>query len=170
MYAFGWTATLALIALSLTHHTYVVGLLLAVVFFAAAPANAMLFAVQIDVTPPELQGRVISAAMLTAGIAAPVGPLLAGFLLDHTGQAPTFLAFSALVAALTITMQCNTAIRTMRRPGEQRQDHNRAEDHSTNPPSRTHSTDRTDQPTALGSRVTYQAEPMCHASTGVGHR
>ena len=115
---FGWTATVALAALGQAHHTYVVGALLAVVFFTATPANAMLFAVQIDITPRELQGRVISAAMLTAGIAAPLGPLLGGFLFDHSGQAPTFLTFAAMVAALTITMHFSTAIRTMRRPGE----------------------------------------------------
>ncbi|MEJ3746861.1 MFS transporter [Actinomycetes bacterium KLBMP 9797] len=118
IYAFGWIATLALTALSQTHNSYAVGLLLAVVFFAAAPANAMLFAAQIDITPPELQGRVISATMLTAGIAAPLGPLLGGLLLDHAGHAPTFLAFSALVAVLTVTMHFSTAIRTMRTPGE----------------------------------------------------
>lgn len=118
VYIFGWTATVALAALSQTQNTYAVGALLAVVFFTATPANAMLFAVQIDITPPELQGRVISAAMLTAGIAAPLGPLLGGFLFDHSGQAPTFLTFSTMVAALTITMHFSTAIRTMRRPGE----------------------------------------------------
>jgi hypothetical protein len=84
----------------------------------AARRNAILFAVQIDITPPELQGRVISAAMLTVGITAPLGSLLGGLLLDHAGQAPTFLAYSALVAALTVTMHVSTAIRTMRRPGE----------------------------------------------------
>ena len=118
VYAFGWTATVAFAALSQTSNTYTVGALLAVVFFTATPANAMLFAVQIHITPPELQGRVISAAMLTAGIAAPLGPLLGGFLFDHSGQAPTFLTFSTMVAALTITMHLSTAIRTMHPPGE----------------------------------------------------
>ena len=118
IYVFGWTATAALAALGQTHNTYAVGALLAVVFFTATPANAMLFAVQIDITPPELQGRVISAAMLTAGIAAPLGPLLGGFLFDHSGQTATFLTFSAMVAALTIAMHFSAAIRTMRPPGE----------------------------------------------------
>jgi MFS family permease len=118
VYIFGWTATVALAALSQTHNTYAVGALLAVVFFTAIPANAMLFAVQIHITPPELQGRVISAAMLTAGVAAPLGPLLGGVLFDHSGQALTFLTCSTMVAVLTITMHFSTAIRTMRRPGE----------------------------------------------------
>jgi hypothetical protein len=54
-----------------------------------------------------------------AGIAAPLGPLLGGFLFDHAGRARTFLTLSAMVAALTITMHLSTAIRTMHRPGEQ---------------------------------------------------
>jgi MFS family permease len=118
VYSFGWIATLALLALGWAHNPYVIGALLGAVFFAAAPANAMLVAVQIDVTPPDLQGRVISAAMLTATVAAPLGPPLGGLLLDHTGQAATFAAFAALVAALTVVMHASPAIRAMRRPGE----------------------------------------------------
>jgi MFS family permease len=116
VYCFGWTATLALAALGQAHNAYVIGALLAAVFFAAAPANAMLVAVQIHVTPPELQGRVISAAMLTAGVAAPLGPLVGGFLLDRWGQVATFGAFAGLVAALTVVMHASASIRTMRRP------------------------------------------------------
>ena len=117
VYIFGWTATLGLATLSETHNAYAIGALLAAVFFTATPANAMLFAVQIHITPPQLQGRVIGAAMLTGGIAAPLGPLLAGYLFDHTGQAPTFLTFATVVAALTLAMHLSATIRTMRRPG-----------------------------------------------------
>jgi MFS family permease len=97
--------------------TYLVGALLAVMSFLATPANATLFAAQIDITPPELQGRVVSTAMLAAGIAAPVGPPLAGLLLDSGGQALTFFLFAALGAALTIVMHLNSTVRTMHRPG-----------------------------------------------------
>jgi MFS family permease len=86
-------------------------------FFTATPANATLFAVQIATTPPELQGRVVSAAMLSAGIAAPAGPPLAGLLIDRVGQAPTFILFAVLAAALTIVMHLSSSVRTMHRPG-----------------------------------------------------
>jgi len=117
IYCFGWSATFALIALGHTHNTYLIGALLATVYFTATPANAMLFAAQIHVTPPHLQGRVISAAMLTAGIAAPIGPLLGGLLLDRFGQATAFAVFAAIVATMTATMHLSTSIRTMRAPG-----------------------------------------------------
>lgn len=55
--------------------------------------------------------------MLAAGIAAPAGPPLAGLLHDHLGQAPTFLLFAVLAAALTIVMHLSSPIRTMHRPG-----------------------------------------------------
>jgi MFS family permease len=117
VYLFGWTSCVALALLGQARDTYLVGALLAVVFFTATPANAMLFAAQIDITPPELQGRVVSAAMLSAGIAAPVGPPLAGLLIDSAGQAPTFFLFAALAAALTIVMHLSSPVQTMHRPG-----------------------------------------------------
>jgi MFS family permease len=119
VYLFGWSCCIGLALLGQVRDTYVVGVLLAVMSFLATPANATLFAAQIDITPPELQGRVVSAAMLAAGIAAPVGPPLAGLLLDSAGRAPTFFFFAALAAALTIGMHLNSTIRTMHRPGTQ---------------------------------------------------
>jgi predicted MFS family arabinose efflux permease len=84
---------------------------------APTPANATLFAAQIAITPPDMQGRVVSAAMLAAGIAAPIGPPLAGFLLDSAGRAPTFLLFAAMAAALTVLMHLGSPMRTVCRPG-----------------------------------------------------
>lgn len=117
VYLFGWTCCVSLALLGQAQNTYLVGALLAVMFFVATPANATLFAAQIDITPPELQGRVVSTAMLAASIAAPAGPLLAGLLLDNAGQAPTFLLYAALAAALTIVMHLSSPVRTMQRPG-----------------------------------------------------
>ncbi|CCB71192.1 MFS transporter [Streptantibioticus cattleyicolor] len=101
---------MALALLGQVRNTYGVGALLAVMFFITTPANATLFAAQIDVTPPGLQGRVVSTAMLAAG---PVGPPLAGLLLDSAGQAPTFSLFAALAGALTAVMHLSPSIRTM---------------------------------------------------------
>lgn len=117
VYAFGWTCCIALVLLGQVRNSYAVGALLALMFFVATPANATLFAVQIAITPPELQGRVVSAAMLAAGIAAPAGPPLAGLLLDSTGRTTTFWLFAALAAALTIVMHLSSTVRTMHLPG-----------------------------------------------------
>jgi MFS family permease len=117
VYLFGWTCSIALVLLGQVHETFLLGSLLALMFFVATPANATLFAAQIAVTPPDLQGRVVSAALLAAGIAAPIGPPLAGLLLDHTGQARTFALFASLAAVLTIVIHLSPAVRTMPRPG-----------------------------------------------------
>lgn len=117
IYCFGWTVTAALLALGTIHLSYAVGAILAAVYFVTTPANAMLFAAQIHLTPPELQGRVVSAALLTIGVATPLGPLMSGYLIEHTGQTLTFTILAAVVAACTITMQTSTAIRTTPRPG-----------------------------------------------------
>jgi MFS family permease len=117
VYLFGWTCSIALVLLGQVHETLLLGALLAMMFFVATPANATLFAAQIAITPPALQGRVVSAALLAAGIAAPIGPPLAGLLLDHTGQARTFALFATLTAVLTIVLHLSPAVRTMPRPG-----------------------------------------------------
>jgi MFS family permease len=114
---FGWTCCVALALLGQVQNPYLVGALLAAMLFAATPANATLFAAQIAITPPDMQGRVVSAAMLAAGIAAPIGPPLAGFLLDSAGRAPTFLLFAAMAAALTVLMHLGSPMRTVCRPG-----------------------------------------------------
>ncbi len=134
VYLFGWICCGAFLLLGQVENTYLVGALLAVMFFAATPANATLFAAQIDITPPELQGRVVSAAMLAAGIAAPAGPPLAGLLLDSTGRAPTFCLFAALAAALTIVMHLNATIRTMSRPSSGQQSSQDQDAASPHPP------------------------------------
>ncbi|MEV4166724.1 MFS transporter [Nonomuraea dietziae] len=116
VYGFGWTAALCVAAMGWVANPYVLGALLALVYFAATPANAMLMALQIHVTPPELHGRVLSAAMFIASCAAPLGPPLAGVLLDRVGITPAFLALAVLTGAITVAMHLSPAIRTMRRP------------------------------------------------------
>ena len=113
VYTFGWTCCGAFALLGQVQNTYLVGALLAVMFFVTTPANAMLFAAQIEITPPELQGRVVSTALLVAGIAAPAGPPLAGLFLDTAGKAATFLLFAGVVAALTVVLHLSSTVRTM---------------------------------------------------------
>jgi hypothetical protein len=61
--------------------------------------------------------RNVSVALLTIGIATPVGPLLSGYLIEHTGQTLTFIVLAAVVAGCTIAMQLSTAIRSTLRHG-----------------------------------------------------
>ena len=46
------------------------GLLLGTIFWTSAPANAVLLAAQIRRTPARLQGRVMAASYLVAGLAS----------------------------------------------------------------------------------------------------
>jgi hypothetical protein len=96
---FGWTSAGCLALMAVLPHVYAAGVLLGVVYFLATPANAMLVAAQMGVTPPHLQGRVISAAMLVAGCVAPLGPLAGGALFESAGRAATFAAFATATAA-----------------------------------------------------------------------
>jgi MFS family permease len=114
--SFGVVATVSLAALSVIPNPYAIGAVLGIIFFTATPANAMLAATQIQITPPELQGRVLSAVVLVAAMAAPLGPLTGGLLFDRWGQVVTYVVFAVITAALTIRMWLSGAIRAMRRP------------------------------------------------------
>ncbi|MEQ4207328.1 MFS transporter [Actinopolymorpha sp. B9G3] len=113
---FGATATLALGALMFAYNPFVIGALLALTYFTSAPANGMLAAVQISITPPEMQGRMLSAVMLVASLAAPLGPLAGGWLLQDFGARVTFVVLTCMSAAITATILISPAIRHMRSP------------------------------------------------------
>ena len=103
----GWTATAAFAAFSFTRQPLAAGVLLGGIYFMAAPANAVLLAAQIHRTPAPLQGRVMAASSLIAGLAAPLGPPTSGVVLDTTGPAITFAGIAALTALTTIAIHFN---------------------------------------------------------------
>ncbi len=111
---FGATVTLALGALMFATNPFVIGALLALTYFTSAPANGMLAAVQISITPPELQGRMLSAVMLVASLAAPLGPLAGGWLLQDFGVRVTFVVLTLMSVAVTAVVLISPAIRHMR--------------------------------------------------------
>ncbi|WP_273376828.1 MFS transporter [Actinopolymorpha pittospori] len=117
---FGATATFALGALMFAYNPFVIGALLALTYFTSAPANGMLAAVQISITPPEMQGRVLSAVMLVASLAAPLGPLAGGWLLQDFGARATFVVLTCISAAITALVLISPAIRHMRLPVDRR--------------------------------------------------
>ena len=116
MVILGWVATAVFASLGWISYPLVAGTLLGCIFFTAAPANAMLSAVQINRTPRHLQGRVMAAAFLVSGIAAPLGPPTTGILLDTAGPVPTFLGVAALTAIITIAVHLSQPMRNARRP------------------------------------------------------
>jgi MFS family permease len=112
----GWITVLALGSLAWVTNPLLAGAILGLTYCVSAPANALLAATQILRTPHHLQGRVMAAAFLIAGAAAPLGAPAAGFLLDQLGQTGTFLVASAMIFIITIAMHLSRSIRTMTRP------------------------------------------------------
>ncbi|GAA1613410.1 MFS transporter [Actinoplanes couchii] len=110
---FGWTTTVAFAVLGWTSRPLAVGAMLAVMYFTATPANALIMTLLLDRTAPEMQGRVVSSAMLVATCATPVGPVIVGLLYDAYGRLVTFLVFAALTAAITIAMYLSGALRSL---------------------------------------------------------
>lgn len=109
----GWTLAAAVLACIWIHDPLPAGIILAVVYLVAAPANASLTAAQMRRTPRQLQGRVFSAGMLLAGLLAPIAAPVAGTLLDHVGQPTTFAILAIIGAVLATTIQASHAIRAL---------------------------------------------------------
>ncbi|UJW28752.1 MFS transporter [Saccharothrix sp. AJ9571] len=113
---FGWTAALLLLAIGVPQGPWTTGALLGALFLSAAPANAMLLAVQLHSTPAALHGRVLSAGMFIAGLGAPLGPPVVGALADLHGRTWTSTTLACGVAVFTVGMHCLRSVRTMTRP------------------------------------------------------
>lgn len=107
----GWTATAVFAAFAWVNQPQWAGLLLGSIYFTSAPANAVLLSAQIQRTPGRLQGRVMAASFLLAGLAAPLGPPGSGIALDLVGPDATFLGIAALTALITLAAQVNGALR-----------------------------------------------------------
>lgn len=114
----GWTAAAVFASLAWVDHPVVAGALLACIFFTSAPANAILMSSQVTRTPTHLQGRVIAASYLIAGLIAPLGPPLSGLLLDTTGPVHTFLTIAATTGVITIGVHLTRSMRNHPQAGK----------------------------------------------------
>ena len=106
----GWLAATAFAAFAWIDNLLIAGALVGGIFFVSAPANATLLAAQVQQTPAHLQGRVMAASYLVAGLAAPLGPPISGILLDASGRAPTFASIAAMTAVITVAIHLNRAM------------------------------------------------------------
>jgi predicted MFS family arabinose efflux permease len=86
--------------MALAQEPFALGALYAAALFLAPAANTILFTYQITTTPDELQGRVESAGVFVAGLAAPVAPVMAGVLLTVAGSTSTLLVLAAVQAGV----------------------------------------------------------------------
>lgn len=112
----GWTAAVVFAGFASIGQPLLAGALLGCIFFTSAPANAILLAAQITRTPSHLQGRVMAASYLIAGLAAPLGPPISGVLLDTTSRPATFLTIAAFTGIITLAVHRNRPMRATPHP------------------------------------------------------
>ena len=89
------------------------GVLLSVMLFGAPTLNAAFGSYQGALVPDDLQGRVESIAGLIAAGVAPLGPLLAGFLLGWIGGTETVFVFWAISIAIALVAALSRPLRRM---------------------------------------------------------
>lgn len=77
--------------------------------------NVVQFSHRIAMIPDGLQGRVNSSFRLIAFMLTPLGAMLCGWLLEHTGSRWTVVVFGALYAALAAVTALNPQVRHARR-------------------------------------------------------
>lgn len=88
--------------------------LLAVLFLTgvvSAPVNPIVFTVIQEIVPSELLGRAMGAIFATAILAAPLGFLLSGLLVEIVGLNVTFALAGSLLGLVTLFMARSKALR-----------------------------------------------------------
>ncbi len=89
---------------------------LALAGVALGPLNPLTITPFQERTPPELRGRVFGTLQAASMVAAPVGILGAGLLLERLGLQPTLLGLAALFLAIALWALANTALRDLDTP------------------------------------------------------
>jgi hypothetical protein len=90
---------------------YALGIAGAVAFLLVPAVNAVLFGQVAATVPDRLQGRVHSAVLQVTMTLAPVGPLVAGLLLDGAGPTRAAGIYAAALTVLAIAVTATRAIR-----------------------------------------------------------
>jgi MFS family permease len=91
---------------------------LAVGGFAVGPINPLLMAVEYELIPPNLRGRVLGAIQAGAWSAIPIGILLGGAVVEAVGPGWTLLGIGVCYVAVTAYGFFNPAFQELdRRPG-----------------------------------------------------
>ncbi|PWV57408.1 MFS transporter [Nocardiopsis sp. L17-MgMaSL7] len=110
--ALWWLPVTVLATIPLIDHWTVVFPLAAAM--AAAPLLSIILGTyQLLNTPDRLQARVGSACTFVTGIAAPLGPLAAGFGLQFAGTLPLFLGFTLLMLVVAVWVSFDPSTRRL---------------------------------------------------------
>ena len=86
--------------------------------FLNPAGNAGVSAYRMAITPPELVGRVQSAAQFVSMLSIPLAPALAGALLAVTDGTTAVLAVTALVALAALIPTLARSVRSIPRPAD----------------------------------------------------
>ena len=113
---FGWTGAAAAGTIVVLRSPYALGIAGAVAFLLFPAVNAVVFGHLAATVPDPLQGRVHSAVMQVSMMLAPVGPVVAGLLLDGAGPTRTAGIYAAALTALAIVATATRAIRSATEP------------------------------------------------------
>ncbi len=81
--------------------------------FVSPPADAVLGAARLLRTPDALQGRAQAAVSLVAMGMTPLGPPMAGLLIDHTSVAIALLVLAVALAALAVAAMSSAQLRAL---------------------------------------------------------
>jgi predicted MFS family arabinose efflux permease len=110
--AFSWIATAATLSMTMLQSPYSLGVAGAVAFFFVPPLNALAFGLVAEQAPDALQGRVTSAAIQLASLAAPVGPALAGATVTAVGPVSAVTIYGCGLGGLACIASLSRALRT----------------------------------------------------------
>jgi uncharacterized protein YbdZ (MbtH family)/MFS family permease len=97
------------------HNGYFMGALFFVMALLPPTANATIVTEQLLLTPDELRGRLSSVLGLITGVAATVGPVLGGLLMEAVPGGQAILLCAAGIAAATVLVTVSPVLRTFPR-------------------------------------------------------
>jgi predicted MFS family arabinose efflux permease len=109
-----WLAAALIACMVLVRGSYLIVLPLLIFMLLEPAVNATFLAYQIATTPDELQGRVMGVLGTLSQALSPLGPLLAGFLIESVGGSWAFGGFAILLGLAAIYATASRGIRTLR--------------------------------------------------------
>lgn len=81
----------------------------------SGPINPLIMTVAQEHIPPEMRGRVFGMVSAGAFVAAPLGMVLAGYLLEYSSITITILIIASGYLLVTVAQMFNKSLRAMNR-------------------------------------------------------
>jgi MFS family permease len=110
-----WVLTALTATSVLVENAYVMGAVFAGMALLPPTANATIISRQLLLTPDELRGRLSGAVGLVVGVAAAVGPVLGGFLVEAVSGDRAILTCATGMAAITLLVTVNPTLHRLGR-------------------------------------------------------